>query len=227
MKYIITAIALATLTACNSTPTLQSGPNAEVTFDGLVRVDNTRLDAAWIRPGIDLSSYDSLLLVGAGIDYRSVRDVANLSSAIRNADEFPLDERQRTVIEESVREAFEEQMARVDGFRLVREEGPNTLAITGALTDVVSFVPPEPIGRADYYLTQLGEATLIIELSDSMSGQVLARGVDRRAIEPNTIIESNRVTNRAELEIELGRWGIVIRNALESLATTPILPAGN
>ena len=227
MKYLFAILTFATLASCNSTPTLQSGPNAEVTFDGLVRVDNTRLDGAWIRPGIDLSSYDSLVLVGAGIEYRSVRDVANLPSAIRNADEFPLDERQRQVIEESVQEVFVEQMARVEGFNVVQQAGPNTLALTGSLADVVSFVPPEAVSQRDYYLTQLGEATLVIELSDSMSGQVIARGVDRRTIENFEFRESTRVSNRFELERELEQWGTVIRNALETLATTPILPIEN
>jgi len=223
MKYILAVLSLAILAACNSVPTLQSGPNAEVTFDGLVKVDNTRLDAVWIRPGIDLSAYDKLTLVGAGIKYRSVREVRRLN--LSNDSEFPLDARQRERIEESVREVFSEEMAKIDGFEITMEDGPGTLALTGTLIDVVSFVPPDRLGNVDYYLSSLGAATLILELSDSMSGQVLARAADGRSIDVNFVTESNRVSNRFELERELDRWADVIRNGLESLATTPILPA--
>ncbi len=223
MKYFLAVLTLAILAACNSVPTLQSGPNAEVTFDGLVRVDNTRLDAVWIRPGIDLSAYDKLTLVGAGIKYRSVREVRRLN--LSNDSEFPLDARQRERIEESVREVFSEEMAKIDGFEITMEDGPGTLALTGTLIDVVSFVPPNRLGNVDYYLSSLGAATLILELSDSMSGQVLARAADGRSIDVQFITESNRVSNRFELERELDRWADVIRNGLESLATTPILPA--
>jgi len=223
MKYFLAVLTLAILAACNSVPTLQSGPNAEVTFDGLVRVDNTRLDAVWIRPGIDLSAYDKLTLVGAGIKYRSVREVRRLN--LSNDSEFPLDARQRERIEESVREVFSEEMAKIDGFEITMEDGPGTLALTGTLIDVVSFVPPARASNVDYYLSSLGAATLILELSDSMSGQVLARAADGRSIDVQFITESNRVSNRFELERELDRWADVIRNGLESLATTPILPA--
>lgn len=223
MKYILAVLSLAILAACNSVPTLQSGPNAEVTFDGLVRVDNTRLDAVWIRPGIDLSAYDKLTLVGAGIKYRSVREVRRLN--LSNDSEFPLDARQRERIEESVREVFSEEMAKIDGFEITMEDGPGTLALTGTLIDVVSFVPPDRLGNVDYYLSSLGAATLILELSDSMSGQVLARAADGRSIDVEFVTRSNTVSNRFELERELDRWADVIRNGLESLTTTPILPA--
>jgi len=212
------------LIACEATiPTLQSGPNAEVTFDGLVRVDNTRVDIAWIRPGIDLSGYNQLMLVDAGIKYRSVREVNRLN--LSRDSEFPLDARQREQIEESVREVFNEEMAKIDRFEIVEEAGPNTLALTGVLIDVVSFVPPERAGRTSYYLSSLGAATLILELSDSMSGQVLARAVDGRSIDVDFVVRSSRVSNRFELERELAQWTGAIRDGLESLVTTPILPA--
>jgi len=225
MKNSISLISLVLLSACNTAPTYQTGPNAEVSFDGLARVNNSRIGAAWIRPGIDLSTYDSLMLVGAGIEYRSVKDRGNLTASRSRADSFPLDARQRADIEATVQEVFAEELGEVEGFRVVQQAGPDTLALTGALIDVVSFVPPQPLGRTDYYLSELGEATLVLELSDSMSGQILARGVDGRRIDSTGIGESSRVNNRFELQNELRRWGTIIRNVLETLATTPILPA--
>jgi hypothetical protein len=202
---------------------MQSGPNAEVSFDGLVKVDNTRMDTAWVRPEIDLSGYNRIMLLSAGITYRSVREANRLYSS--RASEFPLDEGQRERIEASVREVFNEELAKIDRFEIVSEAGPDTLALTGAMTDVVSFVPPEGAGRVDYYLSTLGAATLVLELSDSMSGQVLARAVDSRAIEVEFGGRSNSVSNRFELELELDDWADDIRSGLESLADTPIVRA--
>ena len=53
--------------------------------------------------------------------------------------------------------------------------------IRGGLIDVVSHVPPETVGRSDIYLKSVGEATLVIEISDSESNAPLVRIVDRRA----------------------------------------------
>ena len=94
MKNILLFALLAGMAGCTSAPmTLQSGPDAEITADGLVRVNNTRGDAAWLRPGMDLSGYDRLMLRSAGIRYRSVREANRLR--LSNADEFPLDDRQK------------------------------------------------------------------------------------------------------------------------------------
>ncbi len=212
------------LAACEATiPTYQTGAFAEMSADGLAKVNNARVSAAWIRPGIDLSSYDKIMLISAGIQYRSVREVNRLN--LSRASEFPLDQRQRELIEASVREVFNEEMAKIQRFEIVGEAGPDTLALTGMFVDVTSFVPPTNLGRVDYYLSQLGEATLILELSDSMSGQVLARATDRRVIEPAFVTESSPVSNRFELRRELDRWADDIREGLESLVETPLLPA--
>src|SRR5688572_31863994 len=38
-------------------PRIETGPNAEVTHDGLVRVDRSVVDAAWVKPTLDLTPY--------------------------------------------------------------------------------------------------------------------------------------------------------------------------
>ena len=72
----VTPLALVAVTcllvACAPQPTMQEGPDAEVTFDGLVRIDNSRMQRAWAKPGIDLSLYTKILPVAAEIQYRSV-----------------------------------------------------------------------------------------------------------------------------------------------------------
>ena len=75
------------------------------------------------------------------------------------------------------------------------------------------------MGRSSIYIDKVGEATLVLELYDSESDAILARSVDRRAAERsgNTMMNSNPVSNKAEVS-RLGRvWGTMLRNGLESL----------
>jgi hypothetical protein len=66
----------------------------------------------------------------------------------------------------------------------VTTPGPGTLILVGTLVDVVSKVPPDDApGRYEVYLSDVGEATLILELRDSVTNEVLARVADRRAAE--------------------------------------------
>ena len=43
--------------AINAAPRVQTGPNAEVTHDGLTRVDRSVMDAAWVKADLDLRGY--------------------------------------------------------------------------------------------------------------------------------------------------------------------------
>ena len=225
-RYLLLFLLAGSLVACEATtPTFQTGPFAEMSADGLAKVNNSVVSKAWIRPGIDLTGYDKIMLIDAGIRYRSVREVNRLYNS--SITEFPLDQSQRDRIETSVREVFNEEMAKFQRLEIVREAGPDTLALTGMLVDVTSFVPPQGAFRADYYLSAIGEATLILELSDSMSDQVLARAADRRVINTSFTGASTSVTNRFDFERELQAWSSIIITNLERLVDTPMLPAEN
>ena len=92
------------------------------------------------------------------------------------------------------------------------------LLVKAGLLDVVSYVPPEPIGRNEIYLSRVGEATLVLELRDSLSDTILARAIDRRAAENRAMgfTESNRTTNSAEVRTVVRGWARVLRRRLDT-----------
>ena len=171
IKILAVAISVLAITACTQTPTptVQQGPTAEVTFDGLHRVDNTESQVVYIKPNIDLSKYDKLMLVGLGIQYR---DVDPLNSYKPGADEFSLTEKQKASINEVVRETMIEEISKSKRFELVSEPGRGVLLIRIGLSDVVSRVPPSRGARNDYYLTNIGEALLVMEYSEDRKSVV-------------------------------------------------------
>ena len=59
---ILAIVAAASSVGCTTaSPTIQTGPDAAVSFDGLHEIDNSRADIAWAVPDIDLSGYTSIL----------------------------------------------------------------------------------------------------------------------------------------------------------------------
>jgi hypothetical protein len=59
---------------------------------------------------------------------------------------------------------------------------------------------------------------LVLEIRDSMSNAIYARAIDRRAAQRmGQMMESNRVTNRAEVRRLGRRWGELLRNGLEAM----------
>lgn len=204
-------------------PRLQTGPDAEVTYDGLRRVDKTVMDAAWVKPDLDLTGYDKLMLVGAGFAYKAVDNEGKRYVPGRSNDtEFYISEENRERIQSEMREAFLEALAKLDRYELVNEPGPGTLALVGGVYDVVSSVPPVNTctGRCDVYVSEVGQATLIVELRDSMSDEILVRAVDRRAAETaGWPIKANSVTVWPEVRRLASFWGARIRKALDDFGS--------
>ena len=195
-------------------PTVQEGPNAEISFDGLHLVNKSRMDKVWVKPDIDFSQYDQLMFEGAGIQYRAVKDPGRLN---RSAEAFPLSERQKARLEKATKEAFQSEFEKFEQFTVTTKPDTGVLKVTLALIDVVSRVPPEPMGRNSIYISDLGQAVLVVELSDSVTDEILARALDGQRVEQVVMRESNPVTNINEVKRSVRKWGVTLRKGIDEL----------
>ncbi len=209
------------IAACSSAPpALQTGPDAERTFDGLVRVDNSRFRNAWADPEIDFSQYNKVMPGGARFEFRAVSKIGGRTALSRgNRSEFWISDANRDKLVHTVSGIFKEELSKAQGWEAVEEVGPDVLILRGALLDIVSFVPPEMIGRGEIYLSSVGEATLVVEGIDSMSGEVVFRAVDRRSAgrAGNEMIRANTVTTWSEVRRWARRHATILREGLESI----------
>jgi len=217
MRIVILIITLGLLTSCatSTTPTVQQGPGAEVTYDGLHRLNDTILDKVWLKPDIDLSQYDKLLVEGAGIQYRPLKRYSRKSG---DDGAFPLTEQQKEKLRQAVGEVMLEEISRTKNYSITDQPGRGVLKITLGLIDVVSRIPPERVStRGGIYLSDLGSAVLVMELRDSRTNESLARVVDGTRVEPVVMQKSNPVTNINEVKRSARRWGSRIRTSLDEL----------
>ena len=196
------ALLLATSVAVSATPKI----TAETTQDGLHRVDGSVMAGAWIKPGFDLSHYTKIMVLPAGMTFKDVK---------RSSGEYPLTDAQKKTLQDTVLDVFGEELGKVERFTVTSEPGPDVLLLRGAILDVVSRVPPERIGRGATFLRTLGEATFIVELRDSSSGEILARAAERRALSPAFVQKSNKVTNTAEVRDAARKWAGELRRQMQ------------
>jgi len=190
--------------------------DSRTTFDGLVQVKARGFRNVWLKPGVDPSKYTKIILGAAQFHYRDVPDAPGTSVTIRRGvTEFPIEENSRKRLEEAVVKAFAAQLSDTDNFTVTDQPGPDTVYIWGGLHDIVSRVPPDFAGRVDVYLRSVGEATLVVQIEDSMTREVLARVIDRRAAEPAFPVTSNPVTNMNEVNRLANRWAISFRNGID------------
>jgi hypothetical protein len=197
-------------------PRLQTGPDAEVTHDGLHRVDKSTMDAAWVKPDLDLTGYTKLMVANAGIAYRKLDPVSDFQA--RSESEFPVLEENKARFEQILKEEFTEELEKIERYEIVTESGPDVLLLVGGVIDVVSFVPPNlgsaSFGRGGVYLESVGSAVLVVELRDSMSGEVLARAADGRAAESPFAFEANSVTVWSEVRRLAQYWANLLVDRL-------------
>jgi hypothetical protein len=207
---------LLALGACSTTtPTVQQGADAEITFDGLHRVNDTLNRKVWIKPEIDLSQYDKIMFEGAGIHYREAESKSRYD---RSASSFALDARQKERLEKAVSEVMVDEMQGIKNYAITEEAGPGVLKVSIALIDVISRIPPElTSARSEVYLDNLGSAVFVVEVADSNTNEVLARTVDGRNVQPVVMQESNPVTNTMEVKRSVRVWGSRLRSALDDL----------
>ncbi len=218
MRHLLTTALVVSIAACTPAPSIQEGPDAEVTFDGLVAINNSVFQRAWIDPDIDLSVYNQILPGGAEFEFRAVRGSAGTSMRASSRTEFPISEENQQRLIDTVGEIFREELSKSQYFTITDERGPDVLIVKGALLDIVSRVPPQRAGRSDVFLSSIGEATLVLELRDSISGETLYRAADRRAAEPagSRGVRANTVTTWNEVRRLARRWATRLREGLDS-----------
>jgi hypothetical protein len=223
MKYLAILAAVMFIAGCASEPEVQQGADAEVTHDGLYRIDHASFEYAYVDPDADWGRYTKIMPGGADFEFRAVKKTTGTQLASSRQSEFYMDEETRARFEKEVTEVFNEEIAKSKRFTVTDSTNPNVLIIHGSMADIVSHVPPKYAGRSEVFLSSVGEATLVLEVVDSMSGEVLFRAADRRAAQRaggTTPVRSNPATNWSEVRRLARTWGARLREGLDSVPTS-------
>jgi len=194
-------------------PPLAAGDDAEVTGDGLHRVDASVMAAAWVRPDLDLSRYTSLYYTPAMVGFREVADRRYSEFSASSESVFFVGETEQNRLLQMFGTAFYEDREDVESFEISTDVGRDVLMIRALFLDVVSGVRPTVPGASTSFVNTPWEGTLVLELRDSMSNNVLARTSEReRARGP---IEIDSLWIRSQQEV--GRWSEILYRRLEEL----------
>lgn len=201
---------------------IQTGPDAEVTYDGLHRVDRTAVDRVWVKPDIDLTRYTKMIVVGAPMSFREVEEPPTRTSrarASKPAREYPIDPGQRERLQEIFSEEFRKELASVERFEITDEPGPDVMVLVGTVIDVVSSVPPPTTGRTEVYLSKVGEATLVLQIHDSLTNEILLRAADRREAESGRMVHANAASTWSEVRRLAQSWAARLRRRLDDVGS--------
>ena len=164
----------------------------------------------WVHPDADFTQYSKLYLWEGVFEYRDVGPAQKSRSTMMSSRkrEFGISDADREKFEEIVAESFIKALEGSKQFELVDELSPGTMILRGGVLDIVSMVPPQTVGRSEIYLASIGEATLVLELLDAATGDVLAVVAERRSLSrPGSTIDFTTMpTNSATIMGDIKRW---------------------
>ena len=206
----ILAVALAALPAgCGGRGGGETPGEPEVTFDGLHRVYEARVARLWVRPGATLEGKTKIQPSFEGLSY--ARPPSN------RKDNFAIGERAMEKLEENLHDVFLEELARGNDWEIVDAPGPDVLRIRAWLIDVVFRNPPE--GRNRRYSASAGDATLVLEIYDSETRQILARVADRRTAQRRggDMMRAAAIDNRIAVRQMFQYWARRLRTGLDEV----------
>lgn len=183
---------------------------SQLTSDGLQHLDDSVMAQVWVKPGVDLGEYTHIVVSPVAVAFKEVTR--------HSQDVFPIDERQKQTVLKIVPEVLTTELRKLTSYELASEPGKHVLAMQGAVLDIVSHIPPERSGRGGTFVRNLGEATLVIELRDSMTDEVVARAIERRAVSPAFLRRSSVVTHSGEVRSAALRWASDLRRQLDEFS---------
>ena len=100
------------------------------------------------------------------------------------------------------------------------QPGPDVSDDLGRTVDVVSYVPPDAVGRSNIYLSSVGQATLVVEIRDSESNACWCGSSTERAAQNYGVTQlSTSVTNWSEVQQLARTWATQLRDGLDEAAT--------
>ena len=186
---------------------------AGVDSEGLAIVKSRTFDTAQVRPDAKFSTYSSITLQTPDLSYRSPAQAEG---------EFVLTDAQKDRFRDGLVDAFAREFAGLNGLVLVDSAGPNTLALHVRVQDIVAKVAPRAVGRGGRSAALLeasGNAAIVVELRDSLTGTILARGVDAATARGAAMRSSgDEMKTRFEAADKIvNEWASSARKGVESL----------
>lgn len=221
----ITAAALA-CTLLSSCATTQQSPIDELSVqEGLQRVDKKGVDAVFRRPDARMSVYSKLLLRPIVVQFAKNWEPEKSGSALYDMNP-PDRDKIRTELAQVFADVFRKELEK-GGYPLVTEPAPDVLEIQAAIVNLYITAPDvsmQTSARTRVYTSDAGSMTLIMQLHDSVTGQLLARAYDHRDGGPDMWQWTSSVTNTAEARRIISSWAINLRKALDASRADGVNP---
>lgn len=185
-------------------------------WDGLQLRSSKNVDRLYARPDASLAGYKRVRVERLHVEFdKNWRPNDSRQGSYRlTKDDF---ERIKTRLADEFAKVFPKELEK-GGYSIATEAGPDVLDVTPIVVNLYINAPDKMMpGRSYSYAADAGSMTLVAELRDSETQQILARAIDaQRDTSTSSFQISNSVTNAAAAQRIITRWSTILRKALDA-----------
>ncbi len=212
------------LAAWAETTEVSEGLTAHASYDGLLRVEDSILGEVYIKPDLVFDNRYSKILVDdrVPISYRSPPRRSSTTARSRSSSSnFALTDNQKLEMEGMFHETLIEALAETENLVLTDSAGSGVLLMQCELVDLVVRIPTTSgTGRTSYYVDEIGDVTLVLELRDSQTEEIFVRAIDRRSmttIGPNGTLILTPASAKPDVRRLFRSWAALVAQRLDQI----------
>jgi hypothetical protein len=214
----VRALKILLAAALASTASIASA-DMPTSWDGLVSVKSKKIEYVYLLPNADFRQYTKIMYdpvqiaVKPGWLQNYNANAENLENRISDSDIHNA----ITQASQQVNKYFADAFANA-GWTVVNQPGPGVLRVTVGILNVTVTAPDTMSSVGMNAVTSAGQATLLVEARDSLTNQLLGRGVDQQ-IAGDTIVGqiASSATNWGAFDDLFKTWAKETVNGLNEL----------
>ncbi len=189
--------------------------NPEAVPEGLIKLKDTKVDYAYLKPGVDLSVYKKIMLLDAPVSFREdwkENQRRYYDTKVSDQDIKRTEESSSKVFHDT----FVKELQSKKGYPIVADAGQDVLQLRPTVYDLNLVALDTLAARSEVYSKSEGSASLMLDLVDSVSGELLARIYDTKKDRRNDFYErSNRVSNTRDTRKIFSSWARLLRKSFD------------
>ena len=210
----VVGAAAMTLVLGVSSPLIAGAQSSSSPFPGLELVNSKNVDKLYRRPDVDVSAYGKVLLGEPVVEFSKNWNPRNYGT-------FGISAAQLKKIRVDLAHLTRSTFAKVltdGGYEVVTETGDGVLEVTPNIVNLYITAPDtQTAGRSRTYTMDAGSMTLALQVSDSVTGTLLAVAYDqKRASGTSTWQWTTSTSNRAAASRILTGWAEQLKRELDA-----------
>ena len=189
-------------------PVAQAKDLPKTTHDGMDLVPKTKAYAVYMKPGANLKTYTRVGIMMPAVAFKKnwqkdYNENAPMNAKVTDAD---MERIKKQLADEFVL-VFNDELTK-SGHEVTKETGKDVVILRPMIVNLVVTSPDKPTaGVSRGAVASAGEMTLVLELYDSVTSDIIARIIDPQAARERTGFHiATAAQNKADADMILRDW---------------------